>query len=32
MTWDLNNEYGLPVASGMYFAHVSTRGEERVLN
>ena len=31
MTWDLNNEYGLPVASGMYFAHVSTRGEERVL-
>ena len=31
MTWDLNNEYGLPVASGMYFAHVSTRGEEKVL-
>jgi hypothetical protein len=31
LTWDLNNEYGLPVASGMYFAHVATRGEEKVL-
>jgi hypothetical protein len=31
LTWDLNNEYGLPVASGMYFAHVATRGEAKVL-
>jgi len=31
LTWDLNNEYGLPVASGMYFAHVEARDTEKVL-
>jgi hypothetical protein len=24
--WDLRNEHGLPVASGMYFAHVEIPG------
>ena len=30
-TWDLNNEFGLPVASGMYFAHVDAKNTEKVL-
>ncbi|MDB3887596.1 hypothetical protein N9360_00770 [Candidatus Marinimicrobia bacterium] len=31
MSWDLNNEYGLPVASGMYFAHVEAKNTEKIL-
>ena len=31
LTWDLNNEFGLPVASGMYFAHVDAKNTEKVL-
>ena len=31
LTWDLNNEFGLPVASGMYFAHVDAKNTEKVM-
>ena len=31
LAWDLNNEFGLPVASGMYFAHVDAKNTEKVM-
>ena len=29
--WDLNNQYGYPVASGMYIVRVSADGKEKIL-
>ena len=29
--WDLKNQYGYPVASGMYVARVTSGGEEKIL-
>ena len=29
--WDLKNQYGYPVASGMYVARITSGGEEKVL-
>jgi len=29
--WDVKNNYGIPVASGMYLAHVTTASGEKVL-
>ena len=29
--WDLKNQYGYPVASGMYVARVKSGGEEKIL-
>ena len=29
--WDLKNQYGYPVASGMYIARVKSGGEEKIL-
>jgi hypothetical protein len=29
--WDLNNNFNVPVASGMYIAHVSTASGDNVL-
>ena len=29
--WDLKNQYGYPVASGMYIARITSGGEEKVL-
>jgi hypothetical protein len=29
--WDMNNSFGIPVASGMYIAHVDTGGCQAVL-
>jgi len=29
--WDLTNNYGLPVASGMYITHIKTDGGEKIL-
>jgi hypothetical protein len=29
--WDVKNNYGIPVASGMYMAHVTTDAGEKVL-
>ena len=32
LEWDLQNHNGLPVASGLYIAHVSLpRGKEKIL-
>jgi len=31
LTWDLNNEFGIPVASGMYFAHIDARNTEKIM-
>ena len=31
LTWDLNNEFGLPVSSGMYFAHIDAKDTEKVM-
>jgi len=30
-TWDLNNQYGYPVASGLYIVRVTSGGEEKIL-
>jgi flagellar hook assembly protein FlgD len=30
-TWDMKNNFELPVASGMYIAHVETNHGEKVL-
>jgi hypothetical protein len=29
--WDLNNNFNIPVASGMYIVHVTTAGGDKVL-
>ena len=29
--WDLKNQYGYPVASGMYVARIKSGGEEKIL-
>ena len=29
--WDLKNQYGYPVASGMYVARITSGGEEKIL-
>ena len=29
--WDLTNNFGLPVASGMYITHIKTDGGEKIL-
>jgi len=29
--WDLNNQYGYPVASGIYIIHVSSGDHEKIL-
>ena len=31
LQWDLKNQYGYPVASGMYVARVTSGGEEKIL-
>jgi len=31
LQWDLKNQYGYPVASGMYVARVTSAGEEKIL-
>jgi len=30
-TWDLNNQYGYPVASGIYIIHVDSDFGEKIL-
>jgi hypothetical protein len=30
-TWDLANQYGYPVASGLYLVHVETEFGEKIL-
>ena len=30
-TWDMNNQYGYPVASGIYIIHVDTEYGEKIL-
>ena len=29
--WDLNNQYGYPVASGMYIVRINADGKEKIL-
>ena len=29
--WDLNNQYGYPVASGMYIVRINAEGKEKIL-
>ena len=31
MYWDLKNDYGIPIASGLYVIHVKTDEGEKVL-
>ena len=31
LQWDLKNQYGYPVASGMYVARVKSGGNEKIL-
>lgn len=31
ITWDLYNQAGLPIASGMYFIHVNAYGKDKVI-